>query len=725
MTDTIRQNETVASSAPRRLTLTDEERRVLAQPRWLPAAHEQLAELFQPFKEAFLQYAVRNHQARYHHYAYRRALHYCAQLMLAFDCTYWAFEWDRLLAWKREMLEREKDRSKIWHWEREDRWQLVTATLFFLGVLPYSEEIHKTYHRVLAEKWLGKERAKLIADRFMAAALNAGYKDQRTLHKCVTSALLSTLVLAKKTDIADLTKADLENWQAHTGRSKRVASASVTRIQKVLASMGYLGGESPRLTSIESPNVFTWGRTAPVIAQTFERFLSDLQTVRAPATVNSYRVCLRRFGDWLGEYDPSVQSLTDLRRTHIEAFKRAVRQMRCGDYTNAGYEFHTVNHGQPLSNWHQVRVLSCVRQFCEQIDVLDYPERPSRKLWVRGDTPRVDEQLPRTIPDADWQRLNDTVNHLTPELAMMQRLPPPFERMRAIFAVLFESGLRAGELCRLDTGCLLSTSDPQTGAQTHWLRVPVGKLHNDRMIPVRPHLVAAIDAWMRERGQQPAVLDKRTNKMTDFLFTWRGQPFSQHVLNACIQKLCTLAGTQRSYSSHWFRHTLATLWRARGMRIETISRMLGHKDLKMTMRYAAVMPPLLRREFELAFAQIDEEHRATAQVRVWLSPEAHIEAQVQWRESLFVDLGLGWCGLTAYHPCETRLACHSCPNLIPDKESLPLLARQRANLIELRGLSSALAPTRQRELDHELSTAIEGLERNISTLAGAAKSPPE
>jgi hypothetical protein len=144
----------------------------------------------------------------------------------------------------------------------------------------------------------------------------------------------------------------------------------------------------------------------------------------------------------------------------------------------------------------------------------------------------------------------------------------------------------------------------------------------------------------------------------------------------------------------------------------------GHKDLKMTMRYAAVMPPLLRQEFETAFAQIDEEHRATAQVRVLLSPEAHIAAQVEWRESLFVDLGIGWCGLTAYHPCETRLACQSCPNLIPDKESLPLLERQRANLIELRGLANErLLSTRREEVDRELTTAIDGIECDIARLS--------
>jgi hypothetical protein len=151
------------------------------------------------------------------------------------------------------------------------------------------------------------------------------------------------------------------------------------------------------------------------------------------------------------------------------------------------------------------------------------------------------------------------------------------------------------------------------------------------------------------------------------------------------------------------------------MRLETISRMLGHKSLQMTLRYAAVMPATLRQEFETAFATIDEEHRATAQVRVMLSPEAHIEAQVQWKESLFVDLGIGWCGLTAYHPCPTRLACHGCPNFIPDKERLPLLKQQRANLIELRGLGDSRMPqARQPGFRREVDDAVDALDRNIT-----------
>lgn len=712
-----------SSPAVSRFELTGEERVLLAKERFEAKDRQELARLYDPFAAAFFEHTAHGYAERYHQVNLCKAFRFCARLMLELDCSYRAFDWQRLLEWRKAELESAAaaNQSKVWHSDFANRWSLTTSTLFFLGALPYNEAIYQTYHRTLAEKWLGADRAQRISEQFVETALSIGYRDKKTLHKNGSSVLLSVLVYTGKRDPAELTKADLEGWQAQTGRCLRVARASVTCIQRVLAAMNNLGGEAPRVTGKKPSLTFGWGRTAPQMIATFERFLADMLTIRAAGTVNTYRVSLRRFGDWLGECFRELESIKELRRTHIEAFKRAVKEMRCGDYTNIGTEFRTVNYGEPLSQYHRLRTLSCVRSFCDRIDALEYEERPNRQLWIRGDTPRVDEQLPRAIPDTDWQKLLTAVNQLTAELAAEHRLPEPFERTRAIFAVLFESGLRAGELCRLDTGCLIATDDPATGEKTHWLRVPVGKLHNDRLIPVRPALVEAIDAWMRVRGQQPTAFDKRENKPRDMLFTYKGHPLSSHQLNRLIRRLCLMADAKEKYTSHRFRHTLALQWRARGMRIESISRMLGHKDLKMTMRYAAVMPPLLRQEFETAFAQIDEEHRVSAQVRVLLSPEAHMEAQTAWRESLFVDLGIGWCGLTAYHPCETRLACHSCPNFLADQESLPLLERQRTNLVELRGLTEQKLPTaRQREAERELTRAIGGIDKHLNREKEAA-----
>ena len=159
------------------------------------------------------------------------------------------------------------------------------------------------------------------------------------------------------------------------------------------------------------------------------------------------------------------------------------------------------------------------------------------------------------------------------------------------------------------------------------------------------------------------------------------------------------------------------------MRLETIGQMLGHKDLKMTLRYAAVMPETVRQEFDRAFTAIDEDYRTTAQVRIVLSPEAHLAASAQWRESLWVDLGIGWCGLSAYLPCNNRLACLPCPHFIGDQEHLPLYERRRSHLIELRMLGEGrLARERKEELDGAAG-ALDALGRTLRAAQTAVGAP--
>jgi integrase len=492
----------------------------------------------------------------------------------------------------------------------------------------------------------------------------------------------------------------------------RVTRASVTCVQRVLAAQGYLGGEPPRAAGGPAKTSFGWGRTAPEIVATCERFLRDLGTVRAPGTVGGYKVALRRFGDWLGAYDPAIRSVAAVRRPHIEAYKQALETMRCGDYTSANAAFRIAHLGEPLSAAHKVRAISCLRAFFERIEVLEYPERPGRPLFVRGDVRTLDQE-PRFIPDADWHRIVDAVEQLSPEQATEHRLLRPFERTRAVLAVLLEGALRAGELCRLDTACVVTTRDLRSHAETYWLRVPVGKLKNDRLIPIRPRLVEAIDAWMRVRGPQPMHRDERTGKRRDLLFTWQGSRLQGHALNGLIARVCALAGTP-SYTSHQFRHTLAVQWRQSGMKLETIGRLLGHRTLQMTLRYAAVMPETVRREFDAAFAKIDEEHRGVSHLRVLLSPEAHLAARAAWRESLWVDLGVGFCGLSAYILCANRLACLPCPNYISTSEDLPLLERQRGNLIELRTLLGPAAPADRAE---EFDSAVAALDERLAAAA--------
>ncbi len=59
---------------------------------------------------------------------------------------------------------------------------------------------------------------------------------------------------------------------------------------------------------------------------------------------------------------------------------------------------------------------------------------------------------------------------------------------------------------------------------------------------------------------------------------------NKHLLN-----WTELAGIAKHITFHCFRHTFATLQLAKGTDIYTVSKMLGHKELKTTQIYAKVV----------------------------------------------------------------------------------------------------------------------------------------
>ena len=65
--------------------------------------------------------------------------------------------------------------------------------------------------------------------------------------------------------------------------------------------------------------------------------------------------------------------------------------------------------------------------------------------------------------------------------ARAHRLP----RYRLVIEMLARTGMRASELCDLDADAVTLIGD------AYWLRIPVGKLRNDRYIPLHPELVDA------------------------------------------------------------------------------------------------------------------------------------------------------------------------------------------------------------------------------------------
>jgi site-specific recombinase XerD len=64
---------------------------------------------------------------------------------------------------------------------------------------------------------------------------------------------------------------------------------------------------------------------------------------------------------------------------------------------------------------------------------------------------------------------------------------------------------------------------------------------------------------------------------------------SCQVLNRYLKEIAGLCGIQKTLSSHCGRHTFATLMLTEGISVESVSRMLGHTDIKTTQIYARIL----------------------------------------------------------------------------------------------------------------------------------------
>lgn len=208
-------------------------------------------------------------------------------------------------------------------------------------------------------------------------------------------------------------------------------------------------------------------QSAPRIAGTARRYVEQIALSMRPATVHHIEQDLREFGTWLGHQHPEVTAPADLERHHIEAYKGWLARRSTRD-------------GRPLSRTTIKNKLINLHCFFGRISEWGYPEAPRRPLLFAGDLPIVDRPLPRFLDDAAAAKL----------LRAARADPDPLARL--LGELLARTGMRKGELLALTVDAVV-----QIGS-AYWLRIPVGKLHNDRYVLLHPHLKELL-----ERLDQP------------------------------------------------------------------------------------------------------------------------------------------------------------------------------------------------------------------------------
>jgi site-specific recombinase XerD len=372
---------------------------------------------------------------------------------------------------------------------------------------------------------------------------------------------------------------------------------------------------------------------APQVAILMHRYLRQLGTFLAPRSVAAAENALRQLARWMIT-EAGLATVADIRRDDIEDYKVwLATQSRSG--------------GQTITRETHRQRMRTMRQFFERIIDWDWPGAPPRNPVIAGDIPKKPEPLPKFLDDQDAAKL----------MAAARASTDPRDRL--VVELLARTGMRAGELADLEADAVVRIG---TG---HWLRIPLGKLRNDRYVPLHPELVQLLAAWTTANLED---IRRHRRLVADH----RG-PLDRHLIGRIVHRAGRSAGVPGVHP-HRLRHTLATQAINRGMRLEAIAALLGHQKLEMTLIYARIANRVVADEYAAVSAKIDAlygqppalpaDYETTGMAR--LRREAHARM-----------LGNGLCTRPAELDCRMESACETCAYFRTGAEFLPVLTRQR------------------------------------------------
>ena len=372
-------------------------------------------------------------------------------------------------------------------------------------------------------------------------------------------------------------------------------------------------------------------QAAPQLAATMGRYLTQVAAFLAPRSVEVAGAALRQLSRWILT-STGIEAVAQIRRDDIEDYKVWLARQ------------HGTT-GSLSANTHRQR-LRTLRAFFERIIEWDWPDAPPRNPVLGGDIPKKPEPLPKFLDDRDAARL----------MAAARASSDPRDRL--VVELLARTGMRAGELADLAADAVVRIG------QACWLRVPLGKLRNDRYVPLHPDLVQLTARWTASnlahiRAHRRLAADHRG-------------PLDRHMICRIVRRVGRRAGV--SVHPHQLRHTLATQAINRGMRLEAIAALLGHRSMEMTLIYARIANRVVADEYQAISAKIDALYGQAPQLPA--DYESAGMARLR-REAHARMLGNGLCTRPAELDCRMESACETCAYFRTGTEFLPILTRQR------------------------------------------------
>lgn len=215
-------------------------------------------------------------------------------------------------------------------------------------------------------------------------------------------------------------------------------------------------------------------------------------------------------------------------------------------------------HKRGFSKSSTARKLATLRSFFRFLCRQNYI---TRNVAKEIKTPKLPKKLPKVL---QVREISDFLNFPFDD-------SPEGRRDRALFELLYATGMRVGEIASL------SLRDIDQSTRSFQI---TGKGNKQRMVLFGESARTALRSYLDMRGCLVALNDP------GYLFlNLKGRRLSETRIRQILNKYMLLMAAQRKVSPHSFRHSFATHLLSAGADLRWIQELLGHSSLSTTQKY--------------------------------------------------------------------------------------------------------------------------------------------
>lgn len=294
------------------------------------------------------------------------------------------------------------------------------------------------------------------------------------------------------------------------------------------------------------------------LSEAIEYYLGILEHERnlSQRTLSAYRTDLTCFSQWTSGGEVAGITTQEV-RMYIE------------EISSNGLKNSTVKR--------KIASIKAFFNFMEEEEIIELT--PTRRIRMRY---RAGRRLPKVLSNSEIKKLLRAPllleHQLQEKSAGKGNRALEFSRSQCIrdkaaLEMLYATGMRIGELCRLDIG--------DYNRRTRNLRI-LGKGNKERILYISSReALESIERYLKIRngidtGTEAVFLNKYNKRI------------SIHTVENIFSKYLRLSGVNGHYTPHALRHTMATMLIDNGADIRAVQEILGHSSILTTQIYTHV-----------------------------------------------------------------------------------------------------------------------------------------